>query len=686
MRAMLKPVKMKKVKVIAPLKCRNDVCLRLHKLGAVHVNDVSGRITDAEWKHLVTQKVGFENEPLFAEYSRQLDEINNVFSMVNGAKVKGSFFPKASIKIKVKDSSPDEIAERIKGLLDDIGQRVPEIRDELTKCRESEKELTERKNVLEMISGIDSRLDELGGSSYFCNILFKIGSGRFDYIKPKLESVKSIVIEKSDFNNESLVLLTYPKELEGAVSGCLSGADIERVEIPAVSGKPKEEIARIERVIEKLQDEKKSYLEEIRVMKKKYLQDVIALKEEVCIILDRYSLLSKCAGTESSFVLEFFVSASKEKEVIRELKDVTGGRVIIYSVEPLSEDLPHKVPVLLDNPRFLKGFEGLVNMYSVPKYNDFDPTVFIAPAMLFFFGIMLNDVGYGLLLALLGFLFYTAYKKVHVSASNAGIMLVMLGVSSMFFGVVSGGYFGDALRRVFPDLFYLIDPLGDAHITVFGASVENPIIAVLVFSLVVGIVYVNIGYLLGIADCINKMKSVKHKKKKVVRILENQIVGHIGMMVFQVGLFGLLFWWKLGWFSSVPYFAMVMGAVLVLALFMLAKSGGVQTLFGFFDVTGFVGDDLSFIRLLALCLATEGIANIVNMFTVFSLDIPYVGIVAGVFIFVFGHVFNLLVGTLGAGIHSLRLQYVEFFSKFYEGGGVEFEPYSIKRKVTVVEK
>jgi len=216
--------------------------------------------------------------------------------------------------------------------------------------------------------------------------------------------------------------------------------------------------------------------------------------------------------------------------------------------------------------------------------------------------------------------------------------------------------------------------------------VENPIIAVLVFSLVVGIVYINIGYLLGIADCINKMKSVRHKKRKVVSGLENQIVGHIGMMVFQVGLFGLLFWWKLGWFSGVPYFAAVMGAVLVLALFMLAKSGGVETLFGFFDVTGFVGDDLSFIRLLALCLATEGIANIVNMFTVFSLDIPYVGIAAGSFIFVFGHVFNLLVGTLGAGIHSLRLQYVEFFSKFYEGGGVEFKPYSIKRKVTAVEK
>ena len=683
---MLRPVKMKKVKVIVPLEYKKCVSARLHKLGALHVNDISKRIGDAEWKHLLGEKVCFDDEAVFRQYAEKLDEINNVFSESGDSKAKGSFFPRAQVKIKVKDVDEKETLLTIKILIDEIGEHVADAQSGVERCRESERELAYEKNVLRMISGIDVKLGELNGSDYFCNKLFRTEAASFDEIRPKLESHKRIIIERTDRGNDLLVLLTYPKEIDDAVLSNLNLINAKIIEIPDVQNKPKDEIRKIERKIGMLKDEEERSLCEIRACRKKRGEKVALLREEVSVILDRYSLLSKCAGTETSFVLEFFVSARREKDAISAVKDAAFGKVIVFSVEPLLEDQAHKVPVLLDNPVVLKGFEGLTRMYSTPKYNDFDPTILIAPAMMFFFGIMLNDVGYGLLLALVGFLFYAAYRKVQVSGRDAGIMLVMLGVSSMFFGVISGGYFGDALRRVFPGMWYLIDPLGESNLSVFGHHVENPIIAVMIFSLVVGVVYINIGYLLGIADCVNKIKSVRYKRKQAIKSLENQIVGHVGMMVFQVGLFGLLFWWKLGWFSGVPYFSAMMGGVLVLALVMLAKSNGVQTLFGFFDVTGYVGDDLSFIRLLALCLATEGIANIVNMFAGFSLGIPYVGIIVGSLVFVFGHVFNLAVGALGAGIHSLRLQYVEFFSKFFEGGGVEFEPYSVKRKVTVVEK
>ena len=683
---MLKPVRMKKVKAIVPLEYKNDVCARLHKLGAVHVNDISGRIGNAEWKHLLGEKVCFDDEAVFRQYAERLDEINNVFSEYCDSKVKGSFFPDAHVKVKVKNRDDKEILSTVKILFDEIGASVDDAREMIERCRDSERELADDKNVLEMISGIDANLGVLDCSDYFCNKLFRTDAASFDEIRGKLESHKRIIIERTDGGNGLLVLLTYPMEIDDAIMSILNLINAKVIDIPKVKDKPKHEIRNVERKILMLQDEEERGRCEIRALKNKRGEKVALLREEVAVILDRYSLLSKCAGTETSFVVEFFVSEERESEVISAVKDVCFGKVIIFSVEPLVEDQAHKVPVLLDNPVCLKGFEGLTKMYSTPKYNDLDPTILIAPAMMFFFGFMLNDAGYGLLLALVGFLFYAGYRKVQVSGRDAGILLVMLGMSSVFFGVISGGYFGDALRRVFPDMWYLIDPLGESNISVFGASVENPIIAVMIFSLLVGVVYINMGYLLGIFDCVNKIKSVRYKRKAAVKSLEMQIVGHVAMMVFQVGLFGLVFWWKLGWFSGVPYFSAMMGGVLVFALVMLAKSNGVQTLFGFFDVTGYVGDDLSFIRLLALCLATEGIANIVNMFAGFSLGIPYIGIFVGGFIFVFGHVFNLMVGALGAGIHSLRLQYVEFFSKFYEGGGVEFERYSVKRKVSVVEE
>lgn len=685
---MLKPVKMKKLKLIAPLKYKNDVCLFLHKMNVAHINDVSNRITDVEWSQLLSRKVSNDNEPYIRDYFKRLSVIGDIYSDAYSRKrTKGYLFGKQASKINVKESSEEDIVQKIKEMLDEIELRTLEIKDCIDKRNDSLSVLSEKKSVLQMIDGIDSKIDELNNSDYISNMLFKTDKNSFEDIKVKLDAIKNIVVEKNDSVNKRIVLITYPKELDNDISECLNGIEISKIDIPIIHNKPRDEIEKIKRLIKKLKVDNECHLKELKSLSERYITDVIALKEEAGIILDRYSLLDKCASTESSFVLEFFVAAKREQEVTSELMYATNGKVIIYSAEPLIEEKSDKVPVLLDNPSVLKPFEGLVNMYAVPKYDDIDSTVLIAPAMMLFFGIMLNDAGYGLLLALIGFFMYKYYRRTEMSTKNAGIMLVLLGLSSVAFGIISGGYFGDALRKVFPNMFYLIDPLGDSNIMLFGASVDNPIITVMIFSLVVGIVYINIGFILGIADCINKIRSAKHTSKKDgVRNHFKQITSHVAMMLFQAGLFGLILWWRFGWFGNVAYFAYIDGMLLVVSLVMLAVSGGVETLFGFFDVTGFVGDDLSFIRLLALCLATEGIANLVNMFAGFSLNIPYVGVVLGTLIFIFGHMFNLVVGTMGAGIHSLRLQYVEFFSKFYEGGGIEFEPYSVKRKYTVVEK
>ncbi|MFH1432197.1 MAG: V-type ATPase 116kDa subunit family protein, partial [archaeon] len=599
---MIKPVKMKKVKVIAPLKYKHDVSLLLHKSGAAHINDISKRITDAEWRHIVSGKVVNTRQDQFFEYLGRLDDIDRINSRIPKNDVsKRSFLPKAMPKITVSESSDDEISRRIDKILFKIEARTLEIRDEIAKLDESLEELSDRRNVLELLSGVDSRLDVLCDSSYFSNMLFKTGKEKFNKAKAKLYALGKIVIEKTDSGNDSYVLLSYPKELDDAVAGCLSGTDVVKIEIPPISSRPKDEIHKTDRKIKALKCEKECHSKELYALKEKYGSDVALLKEEAGIILDRYTIFGKCACTESSFVLEFFVPEKKEKEIVSCLKEATDGKVIIYSIEPMVEEQPHKVPVLLSNPALLKPFEGLVNMYSVPKYNDFDPTIFIAPAMMLFFGIMLNDAGYGLLMALIGVMIYRSYADVNEGGKNAGIMLVMLGSSAVVFGIISGGYFGDALRRVFPDLWYLIDPLGESHVTFFGASVENPILFVLVFSLVVGVVYINIGYIIGILDCVSKIRGALHTgQKKTIEGQYSQIVSHLGIMVFQVGLFGLVFYWKLGWFVDVAYFSYMAGAVMIAGIVMLAKSGGVQTLFGFFDITGYVGDDLSFIRLLAL--------------------------------------------------------------------------------------
>ncbi|MBU3194524.1 V-type ATP synthase subunit I [Clostridium algidicarnis] len=325
--------------------------------------------------------------------------------------------------------------------------------------------------------------------------------------------------------------------------------------------------------------------------------------------------------------------------------------------EVLKEDI-EDVPIKLKNNKFSESFESIVEMYSLPLYSEIDPTPILSVFYFIFFGMMLSDGGYGLVMviaALLGMKFSKDKNK-----QKTFKFFLFAGISTIMWGAVYGGWFGD----LFPEYFgikipFLLDP-------------PNSIIEIFALSLGFGIIHIFVG--LGIKAY---MLIKDHKIKDAIYDVLSWYVTIIGSIMMIAGKGGSIGKW------------MLIGGLIALLLTqgrsaptLGGKIGG--GVYGVYGITGYLGDIVSYSRLLALGLATGFIANALNLIvSLFPKPIIYV---LAPILFVALHLFNLLINALGSYVHAARLQYLEFFNKFYEGGGKKFTPYKLSEEYIKITK
>jgi len=371
------------------------------------------------------------------------------------------------------------------------------------------------------------------------------------------------------------------------------------------------------------------------------------------------------AKTEKSFYLDGWVRADQVAELSKTVKAVTTDFDIELS-DPTDGDLP---PTAIKNNKFVTQFETITNMYSVPHHKELDPNPAVAIWYWIIFGIMMGDIGYGLaMLTIFGLAIWLIKPK--GTLKQLVSVFFYSGITSIVAGILFGSFFGAPF-----DLGALIGSLfAQQWTTIILNPVNDPLI-MLGFSLVFGVLHIING--LGF-----KFALLIRRKDYVGAIADalSWILILVGLVLFAAQL---VIWTSASLLSYIGLGFAGVGALLL--LFLAGRKS--KNIFGkvlgglgaLYKSTSYVSDILSYSRILALSLSSAVIASTMNLLAG-MIQGSVIGFILSLLVYLVGHVFNFVMSMLSAYVHDGRLQYIEFFGKFYEGGGYLFEPFSIRLK------
>lgn len=389
---------------------------------------------------------------------------------------------------------------------------------------------------------------------------------------------------------------------------------------------------------------------------------------------DKYEVLGTLPQTQNTFVISGYIPVSQADAVKKEMEESYGAAVEIEELDQKEDP-----PVLLKNNAFSNCVEGVLASYGLPQKGEIDPTFIMSIFYVVFFGMMLSDAGYGILITVACGVMLLKFPRMSEGLHKSIKMFFFCGISTIFWGCMYGSFFGDLISVVSSNWF--------GHEVTFKALWFTPLddpMKLLVYCLLFGLIHMFVG--MGI--------------KGYMLLKKHDIVGFVSDILswylFLIGLILILLPTSL--FESIsnmtfnfPDFVQplaiamaVVGAVIILLMAGRRKGKHIGMrlalgLYGLYDITSWLSDILSYSRLLALGLATGVIAQVVNqMGTMFGTGI--LGTILFIVIFIIGSALNLAINMLGAYVHSNRLEYVEFFGKFYDGGGRPFAPFKAVTK------
>ena len=390
----------------------------------------------------------------------------------------------------------------------------------------------------------------------------------------------------------------------------------------------------------------------------KFAVDYLAMRK------DKYEALSALGFTENTFVLTGFIPEKYCESLRKEIEKK--HTAYIEFTDPTDED---DVPVLLENGRFSAPVEGITKMYAMPSKDDVDPTPVMAFFYYLFFGMMLSDAGYGLLMVI-GTTFALKKFRLEDSMKKTLTMFRNCGISTVIWGALFGSWFGDIVQVVGREFFGR--EIGS--IALWFQPLDDPI-KLLLFSFGLGILHLFLGVAVSF-----------HMSWKDGRKLD-AFCDSVPVYLTVLGVAPL----GAGILTEVPAVLKTIGSYMMIAgviLLVLTAGRSSKSIFGKFfgglyalynTATGYLSDILSYSRLLALGLATGSIASVINLIGTMP-ENKIVKLVLLIVVFAVGHTANLAINLLGAYVHTDRLQFVELFSKFYTGGGREFQPLTVNTK------
>ncbi|MBP3718419.1 MAG: V-type ATP synthase subunit I [Eubacterium sp.] len=395
---------------------------------------------------------------------------------------------------------------------------------------------------------------------------------------------------------------------------------------------------------------------------------------------EKYRVLGTLPQSNKVFFLQGWVEAAQAESISKLLEEKYGAVVEIDQDDEAA-------PIKLKNNHFSESSEGVLESYGLPTHGRVDPTFVMSLFYVFFFGMMLSDAGYGIIMALGCAIVLLKFPRMASGTNKMLRLFFWCGLSTTFWGFMFGGFFGDAIDVVahtffgVPETTQVLKPL-------WFAPLENPM-RLLIWCMLFGMIHLYAG--LG-------MKGYEYLKNKdivgfisdvlawymfltglVLMLLPTQIFASIAQMEFNFP----------DWLGVLSKVITIAGmAIIILMSGRANKNWGLRIALGAYDiygVTGWLSDVLSYSRLLALGLATGVIASVINSMAIMQ-GKTVIGIIVFILVFIVGHTLNIAINLLGAYVHTNRLQYVEFFGKFYDAGGEPFRPFKSNNKYIEIKE
>ena len=546
----------------------------------------------------------------------------------------------------------DGLVQKVNALTDEKAEK----RAQLAKCERTLKSASVYKSVEEPLNGY-------AGTLHTRVKLGTLPSNAWENVKaalPSLAESKTLATE----DDESLVLLVFHKSAEEDVEALLSGTGFTPCPFAG------EETGR--EVYTRLKEEQKALKAQLDALDREMAElggNVRALKiycDFVGYEAEKAALNEKLRGTERTFLLEAFVPEDAEELVRRELS--SAGAVYVEFSEPAEDE---ELPTLCRNNAVVTDFESLTNTYSVPNAREMDPNTIMSVFYSVFMGFIMADVGYGLLMMLGGgWLKYKNRGRKGGIGALAGVFAIG-GIFAVIWGFLFNSLFGITLP--IPTLL----PNAQSDMWTF-AGIGIP--AVLVIAMLLGIVQLLAGYVCKAVQC--------WRRGEILDGILDGVVWAVFSLGAGLAIAGLVEEWNIPILVTVG--GITAGVTLVIAMIAAGRhekffgklSKGFGTLYG---IINYMSDILSYARLYGLMLSGAVIAQIVSQYAVGFITGGGVLAVLGVLLMLVGHVFNLAIGLLGAYIHDARLQYVEFYGRFYEGEGELFVPLGSKHEHVFVK-
>ncbi len=653
------PEPMVKVRVMTVKDYSEQALKTLHRIGVLHVEE------GKELKPI--DRAAIESER--REVSQLLTFVDSVFSYIPQKE-------RVSLEEDVEVIYTRPFSE-ISGEVTSLYNKIDKLHERIVKLNQEVQQLTELKRCLEpLVEQTDLRPRDLNFSGdYLFSRVFVLPGEAFETLYARLKNylLQDIV---AGAENENILCVIAKVRDQKTIESIVIDAGGKILPVPDEDLPLRDFLELTDSKIRSLEEELTRLLEELQSKAREDLDRIALIREALLAENERLSVLEKACEAKYVNLIEGWIPESNTDVAISEVRQSI-GYVFIDTRKPEQQEEP---PTKLRNLGGVKPFQVIVNLFAIPNYRGWDPTPIVAYSFAFFFGLMLCDVVYALGVML--FAKFLLGKFVDDPESEGfklfqRLIYISVGVA-LVGGLLTGSYLGNFYK------FFGIESLALVGAVKEMLGDPNPM-SFIVLSLVIGFIHVNLAHVLAL------IRGIKEREKGVVP-------GKAGLFLLQISGIPIIIQGILGVdipflsaqvYSILPYILLVSIVLIIVSSFMQrgAFLGGI---FWIFDLTGILGDILSYCRLAGVGLATFYLAFCFNMLArLVSEMIPgVVGAVIGgiiaIIILVFGHVLNTVLSGLSGFIHSLRLCFVEFLFKFYEGGGREYSPFKLKKRSSIL--